>query len=242
MSKTKRTKAEQAELLRKPLSDFEENPVVKDLISEEFIHAPDLKALDVTTALAELIRGQQFISEELIKMRTRMAEYDETTRKFEEDREKFMQEVLEKAEKLKDPSGRTTAQGALQYEREIERARAEQANSRLVFEDSLRRMPKETITVMGIPETLSRTGEQVIMPEIIRIKHKQWVIQPGVPTEVPQIVADRYRQMLRGRQEMAERKALLSAQLKDTELSRRLRELDEKYKSGGDSLPIGSTA
>lgn len=241
MSK-KRTKAEQAELLNRPVEDFKDQQVVKDLMSEDFAAKSDLEALDVTKALAELIRGQKFMTEEVQKMRERMDIYDRAAQAFNEDRENFIKEVLQRAEKLKDPSGKTTAMGALELEKKIQEAKAGQVTARLKFEQDLANMPKVTVTGTGVPETMARTGQIVIMPEVIRIRHKQWVLQPGIPTEVPKIVADRYRQILTGRQEMLERQALLQANLKDTELQRRMMELNEKYKTNGDAIPIGSTA
>lgn len=241
----KRTKAEQAELLNKPIKDFEEQQVVKDLLSDKFVHASDAEASEVTVALAELIRGQKMMTEELVKLRERMSKYDEFAEKWESDKERFLEEVSKDADKLR-RSGldqeRIIAQAALDFEREVKRARVEQVSSRLKFEQELASMPKETLTVTGIPETLSRTGQQVIMPEEIRIKHKKWVLQPGVPTEVPKLVADRYREIMRSRAETRERQAALMRQLQDTELAKVMKQIDEKYKSGGDALPIGSTA
>lgn len=242
---SKRTKAEQDELLNRPLEDFKDQRVVKDLMSEKFEKGTDTEALDITSALAELIRGQKFMSEEVTRMRERMDNYDEAARRFDEDQEAFIMNVLNKAEKLRYSDAereKLEAKAIVDLEKRIEQAHAEVYSSRLKFEQDLANMPKETITATGVPEIMARTGQMILMPERIRIKHKEWVLQPNVPTTVPRIVADRYREIIMRREELRERQQAMMANLKDTELSKVLQRINEKYKAGGAALPIGSTA
>lgn len=243
----RRRRSEQAELLNRPVSDLKDQQVVKDLLSDEFVQASDAKASEVTVALAELIRGQKMMTEELTRVRQRMNAYDEAAAKFDADREKFIQEVMDNAEKLRvtgEKLDKVIAEGVRDYQDKVQEAKAEGVHERLKFEEALRDMPRETITAPGIIETVMRNGvpTPVITPEVIRIKHKAWVLQPNTPTEVPEIVAIRYRQILRGRQENSELKGVLGANMKDTEISRALQRINEKYGSGTDSFPVGSTA
>lgn len=247
MSK-KKTQSEQAELLNKPVKDVAENhQAVRDLMDDSFVTKSDLEVTDITVALRELLRGQKTIGQELHNLRARMDEYDKAAEAFNTDQEKFIQDVFDKAQSLRktgDEYDKEVAKGVKMFENEIKVAKAEHVNSRLRFEEELRTMSKVTVTSPGVPELVMRNGAQtpVMVPEIIRIKHKQWVLQPGIPTEVPKIVADRYQQILEMRRENQELQNALGAQMKDTELFKKLAEINKKYGAGPDRFPIGSTA
>jgi hypothetical protein len=72
----------------------------------------------------------------------------------------------------------------------------------------------------------------------IKIKHRKWILQPGVPTEVPKLVADEFRQRQKARQELYERKALLNATVpKDNMVvAQEWSKIRKKYGSGGDEF------
>lgn len=247
MSK-KKTQAEQEALLNKDVKSLNENsPAVRALTDDSFPEKSDLEVSEITVALRELLRGQKTIGQELSNLRARMDEYDKASEAFNKDQEKFIQEVFDKAQSLRktgDEYDKEVAKGVKMFENEIKVARAEHVNARLKFEEELRTMPKVTVTSPGVPEIVMRNGAQtpVLFPETIKIKHKTWTLQPGAPTEVPKIVADRYQQILEMRRENQELQSALGAQMKDTELFKKLREINEKYGAGPDRFPIGSTA
>ena len=74
--------------------------------------------------------------------------------------------------------------------------------------------------------------------EVIKIKHRTWVLQPGVPTEVPKLVADEWKARNKMQMENAERKALLNANApKDNMVvAQKWGEINKKYGSAADQF------
>lgn len=244
----KRTKSEQAEILNKPVADVaDSHPAVRALTDDSFVEKSDVEAFEIGNALRELLTGQRMMTEQVARLSERMDKYEKVAQEFNADKDKFIQEVLDRAEHLKatgEEKDRIIAKGAKQFEDARKNAKANQVHGKLLFEEQLRNMPKETIVSPGVPEIVLQNGQQVpvVAPDVIRIKHKVWMLMPNVPTEVPAIVAERFRQIQRGREELRERQAVLQANLKDTELVRRLAEINKRYGSPTEAMQTGSTA
>ena len=182
-----------------------EDPVLKAVLSDEFASMPDAEALDVALALQQLIRGQasmlanqEKLSAELEEMRRKQAEYDQDRMKWEQDRKRFLEEVSNRADRIRGDriqQASSQARGGEMARNAISQARAELAAERLAFSAQLARMPKEVVVSPGVIEmkTVNGSTKPVLMNEIIRIKDHVWVLKPGVPIEVPSIVAQELR-------------------------------------------------
>jgi hypothetical protein len=228
-----------------------EDPAVKALVDGTFEKASNLNALDISLMLQQIVRGQTSIlhnqdqqAQELAKLREKMDRYDKDAEKWEKDKEKFIDEVNKRAEEFRidDPNKKAQliAQEAQRIQKAISATRAENSVSALQFESFLASQPKEIVVSPGVPTTVNDNGVQrsIMVADEIKIKHRKWILQPGVPTEVPKLVADEFRQRQKARQELYERKALLNATVpKDNMVvAQEWSKISKKYGSGGDEF------
>lgn len=228
-----------------------EDPVIKALVSDEFVKASDSDALDVALLLQQVIRGQNSLlgkqdemSEQLNKLRGRMDSFDRAAKAWETDREKFLSGVDERAEGLRidDPKAkeRLIAKEAQNIQMEIQKQRARNSVDKLQFQQNIEAQEKVIIVSPGVWETVNLNGviQQVCEPETIKIRHLAWTLQPNVPTSVPKLVADEFYSRQRIRSDSNERKALLNANtIQDsTIVAQKWAELNKKYAVGGDAF------
>jgi hypothetical protein len=228
-----------------------EDPAVKALVDGTFEKASNLNALDISLMLQQIVRGQTSIlhnqdqqAQELAKLREKMDRYDKDAEKWEKDKEKFIDEVNKRAEEFRidDPNKKAQliAQEAQRIQKAISATRAENSVSALQFESFLASQPKEIVVSPGVPTTVNDNGVQrsIMVADEIKIKHRKWILQPGVPTEVPKLVADEFRQRQKARQELYERTALLNATVpKDNMVvAQEWSKISKKYGSGGDEF------
>lgn len=160
-------------------------------------------ALDVALVLQQIIRGQDSILEnmdkfstELSHLKEKMAKMDAAAEKFEFDRNKFIEDVNSKADSLRatgDQKDKIIANGVIEAQRQINLARANLSLDRAKFEASIKAERKIKVISPGKYETRIVGGQQtaVIVPEVIRLFHMQWILPPGVEVEVPESVAKR---------------------------------------------------
>lgn len=224
-----------------------EHQVVQDLLSDKFTKGSNREALEISLALQQLVRGQtsllenqQALGHEISKVRERMDRIDRDTEKWEKDREGFIQEVLDKAESLKPVNkDKAVADGVQMYQNALAEATAQVAVKRLKFADQLARSPKVTVISPGEIVQVIENGSPVskLMNEVVRIKHMQWVLPAGVPTEVPEIVAEVLKNRRRGQQETAERQALMMKNMESGKLNDAWNAINNKYHSPTDVVP-----
>ena len=235
-----------------------EDPVVKAVLSEEFATKMDnQEVLDVALGLQQLIKGQNSIlenqatqAEELAKLRARVDKYDEDAKKWDDDKDKFLEDVYKKADSLRisDPMKRASFEGkeGVKIENAVSAARVKHATNRLEFEQQLALMPKVTVTSAGRIEKTDAGGQLTarIVPEIIRIKHKVWILKPGVPTEVPLIVAQQMEHRQRIQDEGNERKkalmlddGIMTAKNEMGRVAQSWQNINNEYKVGTDPMP-----
>ena len=228
-----------------------EDPAVKALVDGTFEKSSDLGALEIALMLQQIVRGQTSILHnqdqqalELARLREKMDKYDQDAEKWEKNKEKFIDEVNKRAEEFRidDPNKKAQliAQEAQKIQKAISANRAENSVNNLQFDAFLVSQPKEIVVSPGVPTTVNDNGVQraIMAAEEIKIKHRKWVLMPGVPTEVPKIVADEFRQRQKSRQENYERKALLNATTpKDNMIvAQKWNEIGKKYGTGGDEF------
>ena len=228
-----------------------EDPAVKALVDGTFTNATETEALNISLMLQQIVRGQTSIlsnqdkqAQELSRLREKMDKYDQDAEKWERNREKFIDEVNKKAEEFRiddpDKKAHLIAVEAQRVQHTIAATRVENTLNAVKFNAFLEAQPKEIIVSPGVSATIMDNGVQrsVMATEVIKIKHTKWVLQPGVPTEVPKVVADEFRQRQKSRQEIYERKALLNASApKDNMVvAQKWGEINRKYGSGGDEF------
>lgn len=207
------------------------SPIVNALMSEDFVQASNFDASQIALLLQQLVRQNSSLlskietqQDEIVKLRERQEQIDMQTVKRFESQQKDIQDVLDRAEKLKqtgDKKDKTIAKGVKMYEKARADAIAGKAVDRLAFDRMLASQPKETIVSPGQLITVMEGGAQVpkVIAEEVRIKHKVWHLFPGVPTEVPKAVADVLRQRRASDIETNQRKALLSQHLEANKLA-----------------------
>jgi hypothetical protein len=248
MSTSKRSTAQsreaiKAEKLNAPvnMNGVGEDPAVQDLLSDKFVKGTNAEATEIAMALRQIISGQSLLlqnqerqAEEIAKVRTRMAEMDSAAEKWEKDKTAFLQEVADKADRIRTSNpDRIIANGALEFQNALVQAKAEQAVDKMKFKEMLNRMPKETVISPGELVTVMESGQQVskLYPEMVSIKGYKFVFQPGVPQEVPKAVADALRNRRASQRENAVREELLSKNLEQPKLQQKWAEINSEYKS-----------
>ena len=71
--------------------------------------------------------------------------------------------------------------------------------------------PKRDVNATGKWTMIGGFGNShpVLEPDVVRIMHRSWVLQPGLNKNVPQVFADSYEQVILGRAENSEREKAL---------------------------------
>lgn len=214
-----------------------EDPVIKDLVGGKMAGATDSEALDMALALRQIIRGQEMTLEqlkrqeqEIAKLKEEAAARDKANEKWQTDQQKFMQEVMDRAESLKatgDQLDKIKANAAAETQKAYQQAMAAAKSDALKFEQELARMPKVTVTSGGVPKLTHSGGRPsvVLLPEEVRIKHRRWSLQPGVPTEVPEVVAKALENRKKDKRQQRQLEQALQADLEASELNKRMAEI-----------------
>lgn len=237
--------AREQEILSRPVrtDGVGEDPAVRAMLSETFTEGTNTEALDIALAMQQLLKGQASLlendrkfSEELQHMRAKMAKIDEDAQRFEQDRERWLNEIQAAADKMRvseEQVEKLKAVAANDLAAKIQAAKASVSLDRQAFDDALAHEPKETITSPGIVEIVMQNGAPVaqLFNEEIRIKHRRWVLRPGVPVEVPHSVAEMYRNRKRSEQETAERQKAMMANMESSKLAERMKEIDNQFGS-----------
>lgn len=228
-----------------------EDPVVQALLSDDFVQASNSKALDIALALQVIVRGQNAILEQLqgqgesiTRLQEKMIQYDKAAKKWEEDKQGFIEGVQERAEALKitnpEERAKLMAREGQRVQREIQMAVANKATSELEFRQWMENQPKVTVTSPGKLVTVNQGGvlQTVVEAEVIRIKTLEWVLSPGIPTDVPQPVAEEFYSRQRIQNETIERKKILNADrpLDNVVMAQEWNGINKKYGSHTDTM------
>lgn len=224
-----------------------EDRVVRELVEGKMADASNREALEMQLALDQIVKGQASLlemmklntaegaktREQVAELRKRMDETDEAERKFNEDQQRFIQDVIDKAlsKKLTGVEADKLKANAAEETRKIfNDAQAKNAADRMRFEEEIQRMPKVSVASPGVLEIVNVNGRQTsrLVPEVIRIKHLTWVIPPGKVVEVPKIVAEVISDKRKSQQETAELEDALSNNLEAGELHRKMIEIKNR--------------
>lgn len=264
-SRSQQRRAEQdrqrrKEILNNPIGPKGTNdPVVEALIADDFVSKKDSETLDIALQLQQLIggvnslvAGQQSDRENFGRaieaLRARIEAAEETQRKFEENREKWYEEVMARAPITNDPLKKEKLQmkGAELIQKAYADARAQSAVAKVEFERQLKSGPREVIMSPGVVEMIQVNDQpqMKVFAEVISLKGHKWILQPGVPTEVPKIVAERYRQMQQGKEEAQRRSdAMMITENQGApeqhEAQRRMEAINKEFGTNSANLAIG---
>jgi len=236
-----RTARSNKDLLYKPVEDLNSIPVVQDLMSDKFTKGTNVEATEIAIALRQLISGQDTLlqnqakqSEEMARIRQKMAEMDLAAERWETDRQRFEDEINAKADSLRARNpDQIVANGAIEFQNALVMARAEVHTDRMKFHEQLNRMPKVNVVSPGELVQVMENGRPInkVIPEVIRIKDMQWVLKPGEITEVPEIVAAALRDRRRSEEEQRAREEILSKNYEQPVLQQKWAETNRLYKS-----------
>lgn len=236
--------AHEATILNAPVDTS--NKAVEALMSPEFEQMSNLNASQIALLLQELIRGQNSLlananqnTIEIARLRERQDQADREIAERLESNQKFIEEVMDRAESLKrsgEAHDKLIANGVAQYEQAKQQAMAKAAVKNMAFREKLRKEEKVTVVSPGQLITTMENGQQVakIMAEEVRVADMRWVLPPGRPVEVPKTIADILEQRKASQLETSQRQALLLKNMESTKLA------EEWNKIGGsktDNMP-----
>ena len=245
--------AQQMEVLNTPVrkDGVGESSLIQAVVGNQFAEATNKDAIELAMLLQQVIRGQNSLlskqdemAEEINKLRGKMDGFDKAAKAWEDDRAGFLERVKERAEDLRienpEQLAAMRAKAAQDVMREIQAQKADTSISRMRFEQGLNTQEKEMIMSPGRVATVNQGGviHQVIEPEVIKIKHMSWTLQPGVPQLVPKLVANEFRSRQKIRNDTNERKALLNANVPQENMvvAQRWNDLNRKNGSSGDAF------
>jgi len=207
------------------------DPAINALVSEEFIQMSNLDVSQIALLLQQVVRGQNSLmsmaqknSEDIIRLKERQEQIDKESIERIATQRTEIEDILNRAEKLKATGGKKDkliAKGVKQYQDAVKHARASQTTDRLIFEKKMAAEPQEYVVARGQLMTVMEHGQQVvrIAAEEIRIKHKMWQLQPGIPTKVPQSVAQVLRDRYASQDQTEKLKGALSKQMHANKLA-----------------------
>ena len=161
------------------------------------------------------------------------AAQDKVAAEFERDQSRFVEDVLNRAEKIA-PVGerrdKAIADGMAQYKQAQNVAKASRVEASLRLMDRIAHDPKIMVNVKPVIEVRSVNGAPQIfeLPQYLHILDKVFRLDPG-PQLLPKILADRYADIERSRNENEARQKNLAANLNAAKLEQAMRDIDQEY-------------
>lgn len=173
-------------------------------------------------------------AEEVNKARAYASAKDMAVEAFETDQEKFIEDVFDQTESKiltgdKADQAKARASAMLKEARDV--AVGKQQVKRLRLEHEISHGAK--VDVMGEGHWIKvgpAPGTPTLRPDVVRIMHKSWTIEPGLNRDVPKVFADRYELIRRSRQETrAREKAMADGRMEAGQLELALTKIDEAF-------------
>jgi len=213
-----------------------EDPAVAAYL-QGLVSADPEEAAELALAMDRLLKGDASILndpdqvETLNKLRARAAKMKDAERRYEENKDKFIQGLWEKHEKYT-PRGEkleeVRAQGAQMVQNAIVYARANASIKKQKFKEIIKNGPKRTVFVSGNP-VMTDKG-MILEPIYINIMGVGMVLPPGQHT-IPEPFARRYDDMKRAEAENRARSAALEEQMRADKLAQKWNEIDTEFGS-----------
>ena len=216
------------------------DPQVQEVLAK-MKTAPDNSTMLEYHLLLEriLLKGQSMLdsperSEELSRTRAVAYDRDKAEEAFERNEAGFLADVWNRSEKIKKTGAaaeKVKANATKMLRDAREGKRAEYINKQLQLDWMIEHGPKTDVMGQGHwVEVGSRpNSRRIIQSDVVRIMHRQWVIQPGINHDVPEVFAKRYEILLRSRQEQADREKAMGADMEAGQLEVVLQKIDKVY-------------
>lgn len=225
--------SQEAEILNKKINPTGEgeHEAIKALMSPEFERMSNLDAAQVALMLQEIVRGQNSLlanyeqtNIQIARIMERQDQVDREVAARLEAQNKFVEEILDRAEDLKrtgEANDKLIAHGVAQFQEARSKAVANKAAKNIAFRQKIASEPKQMVISPGQLISTMDHGHQVtkILPEEVRISDMRWVLPPGVPVEVPVTVAEVLAQRRASQIETHKRAELLGKNLEATKLA-----------------------
>jgi len=192
------------------------DPVVRALIYD-LPSASQAEATEIALQLQKRLRGDASLLENEAEMadviediRKEAYEIDKAAEKWETDRMRFVEDVIDNAPKLsKAQEEKLQAKGQHMLSEAIKLRRAGKSTKQLQFKEYLRHAPTEDIMVTG--QFVKTPDGPRHIPDVVTVLGIRFVLEPGVQT-VPAPIAEAYKQMVLTRQQQAKKMALMKGE------------------------------
>ena len=229
--------ADEKEILAKEVrtDGVGEDPSVQAFI-KKFAEASPQKALEILSAMQKHLTGQSDLEnprrqEKVMVLKAKAEDLEAAENAWKEDQVKFVQHLYDKnPPPIGDEAERLKVKAAAEFQAAMQKHSKSQIQKQAMFDDVVKNGPKETINVTGYHENIN--GRMRLMPEVLRIMHRTFVLQPGQHT-VPQVVAEAYRNVQNLRDEREARRNAMKAEdgagLEYAEFAKRQKQLDLKF-------------
>lgn len=201
-NKNQRTPQEQDEFLSREIDtapEKQDNPALKTMFSQEFLHMNDTEAAEVAKKVSELVRGT--VTKEVESQFSKFVEYleerDAESKKFYADQVKWLEEQVTKGNKLKKTGAeadKVKARTAAINKQAREEAMAEAATAILDFQERVAKAPPKTIIGMGV-ELRTPQGRRVVpdvFTKIVGNRAYHYVFPPNKAVTYPDFIVDEY--------------------------------------------------
>lgn len=223
------------------LDGIGEDRVIADL--NRIPEMSNVEATKVALQLQHLVRGENsLIAQQQTELMNRLMEkmeiMDRVAARWEEDRVRFNEQITSMADRLRlSEAGQeqARAQAGIDLAKATQEARASMVMDKQRYDTFLAHEPQVTVVSPGVVTLVTENGapSAKLLPEEIRVKHRRFVLPPGIPVSLPQSIAEVYQSRTLSRAETQEREAVLKMNLESGKLEERMREIDRKYRSNG---------
>lgn len=238
----KRDIAREQEILAKPANAFY-GTVVERMMDR--LHQPDCtaqEAQNIGLVLQQLLRGDAAllnnmddpaVAEQVAKIREQSAAIDRANAEWENNQEKFIDQVYGKADKIApvgDKKTQAIASGMSQLREAQLKGKARWATQRMELQRRLETDPK--IEVFVIPDKVQTTINGVVtMVEVkptIKIMDRSFTLEVG-RQYLPKVLAEHYSLHERTVQENEARRKVMAANMEATEYQSAMRQIDQDF-------------
>ena len=178
-------------------------------------------------------------SDELSGLRGQAEAHDRAEAAFNQDREGFIEGVFSRSEGIKltgEKAERAKAQAMQMYKAARENKIADRRNKELQVDHMIAVGPRMSVNATGywLQVGSAPNVQRVLKPDVVRVMHRTWTLEPGINQDVPEIFVRQYELLQRSRMETQERQQAMSANkpggsLHSTQMEQRLMEIDRKY-------------
>ena len=187
-------------------------------------------AVPTSDATARLARAEVLRSTEL---------WIRAEEAFNRDREGFIEGVFSRSEGIKltgEKAERAKAQAMQMYKAARENKIADRRNKELQVDHMIAVGPRMSVNATGywLQVGSAPNVQRVLKPDVVRVMHRTWTLEPGINQDVPEIFVRQYELLQRSRMETQERQQAMSAtqsggSMHSTKMEQRLNEIDRKY-------------